>query len=144
MPYHFKLETILNLRRNFEEQACLKLAGEQRTLDNHSTFLAGLQNERATMIVEMEASKKKQMTGAMYSLYVEGIGVQDWRIQVQRNTVEAQKQVVTRVREELAEAVKQRKMIEKIREKDYLNYQREELHREQNENDEQAVLRHNR
>ncbi|MCD6389556.1 MAG: flagellar export protein FliJ [Desulfobulbaceae bacterium] len=144
MPYHFKLETILNLRRNFEEQACLKLAGEQRTLDNHSVFLTGLRTERTTMIAEMEERKKKRMTGAMYSLYVEGIGMQDWRIQVQRNTVEAQKQVLMRVREELAEAVKQRKMIEKIREKDYLNYQSEELRREQNENDEQAVLRHNR
>ncbi len=122
----------------------MKLAGEQQTLDNHSAFLTGLRTERSTMIAEMEASKKKQMTGAMYSLYVEGIGMQDWRIQVQRNTVKAQKQVVMRVREELAETVKQRKMIEKIREKDYLNYQSEELRREQNENDEQAVLRHNR
>ena len=144
MPYHFKLDTLLNLRRNFEEQARLKLAGEQRTLDNHLSFLGGLRKERAAMIDEMEARKKKQMTGAMYSLYVEGIGTQEWRIQVQNNTVEAQKQVVAQTREELAEAMKQRKMIEKIREKDYLNYQREELRREQNENDEQAVLRHNR
>ena len=142
MPYHFKLETILNLRRNLEEQAQLRLAAEQRILSNHNAMLADLQKGRAMMIEEMESRKKKKMSGAVFSLYMDGLINQDWRIGVQQNTIKAQEQVVEQARQELSQAVQQRKIMDKVREKDFLEYRREELRREQIDNDEQAVLRY--
>jgi flagellar FliJ protein len=142
MPYHFKLETILNLRRNLEEQAQLRLAAEQRTLAGHTEKLDDLQRDRVLMINEMERRKKKKMTGAMFSLYMDGVINQDWRIQVQHNTIKAQEQVVEQARQALFSAVQQRKIMDKVKEKDFLQYRQEELRREQIDNDEQAVLRY--
>jgi len=141
MPYHFKLETILNLRRNLEEQAQLRLAAEQRILTGHIVRLENLRRDRVLMIRELERRKKKKMSGAMFALYMDGLINHDWRIQVQENTIKAQEQVVEQVRLALFQAVQQRQIMDKVKEKDFLQYRQEEQRREQIENDEQAVLR---
>lgn len=144
MPYHFKLETLLTLRTNLEEQAQLKFAAQQRILANHVVRLAALREDLQRISLELEERKKKRMNGAMFSLYTEGLRHKEWQIAVQGNSIEAQKQIVEQVRSELAEAVNQRKIMEKVREKDFLNFRREELRLEQLENDELSVLRYKR
>ncbi len=120
----------------------MRFAAEQRTLAVHNARLENLRRDRRLMINEMEERKKEKMSGAMFSLYMDGVISQDWRIQVQCNTVKAQEQVVEQARRELLAAVQQRKIMDKLKENDFLLYRREELRREGIENDEQAVLRY--
>ncbi len=119
----------------------MRLAAEQRIMVNHIRMLDDLRKDREIMINELEKRKRKKMSGAIFSLYMDGVISQDWRIQVHHNTIKAQEQVVEQARQELFEAVKQRKIMEKVKENDFLRYRREELRQEQIENDEQAVLR---
>ena len=60
MPFHFKLESVLTVRRNIEEQAQLDLAREQMVLQNHQLRLAGMKEKRVQLSVDMENRKKKK------------------------------------------------------------------------------------
>jgi len=144
MAYHFKLEPLLTYRRNLEERAQLKLAREQRILGEHIRRLSELRLDRQRIVEDLEERKKRRMPVVLYSFYMECIRNKEREIQVQSNMIEAQKKVVEMVRKELLEKVKERKVIERVREKDYRNYMQEILKKELQEGDEQAVLRYGR
>ena len=144
MPYKFKLETVLTYRQNLEDLAKEKLVREEYILRNHIEGLARLKEEREVMIRDFEERKKRVIAAALYSFYTDGIQLKERAIQIQNNTIESQRQVVAKVRHELLEAVKARKIIEKAKERDYQNYMKEFLRRSQNESDEMAILRFGR
>ena len=144
MAYKFKLEPVLNYRRNLEELAQQKLVSEQQVLKHHRERLARLQTEREQMIADFERRKKEAMPASLFAFHVNGIGRKEGEIQVQKNLVASQRQVVERAREDLHEKVKARKVIERARERDYQKYMKEYLRKEQNASDELAVLRFGR
>ncbi len=141
MAYHYKLETLLRVRRNYEELSQQKLAHEIFVLDNHKQYLEDLKRKRQAIVSSLEEKKKQTATAGTLSLFVDGITSKDREIGVQQNAIEAQKQMVVTARKELHEKVKERKIVERLKEKDFLAYTKEMYRKEQNENDEQAVLR---
>ena len=143
MAYHYKLETLLTVRRNFEEQWQQKLAHEIFVLENHRKYLGDLQAQRLDLVQTFSEYKRKNMQAAMFSIYVEAIEQKDRQINFQHNAIAAQTRTIESVRLELLERVKARKIVERLKEKDYLAYTAEEFRKAQNENDEQAVLRFN-
>lgn len=144
MAYRFRLETVLTYRQNLEELAQQKLATEQIMLKKHLQRLEELRAERQEMIDDFEERKKKSLAAALFSFLMEGINAKEREIQVQRTTVETQRRVVETAREKLKDRIKDRKVIERARERDYQKYMKEFLRKEQNESDEQAVLRYGR
>lgn len=144
MAYRYKLETLLTVRRNFEEQCQQKLAHELYVLENHRLYLEELRRRRAGLVEKLEMRKRGTMSAAMFSFYVDSIANIDRQIQMQEQAIEVQEGIVAEVRVELLGKVKERKIVEKLKENDYRRYCREMLRREQNDNDEQAVLRFGR
>ncbi|MFZ5772301.1 MAG: flagellar export protein FliJ [Desulfurivibrio sp.] len=144
MAFHFRLEAVLTLRKNLEEQAQLKLAREQLMLQRHQLRFAELQEKRRELCEAMEERKKKTMSGSLFLFYMEAMRIQELQLRILQTTIAAQQQVVEKVRSELAEAMKKRKTIEVLREKELQKYLQETRRREQNESDEQALLRHGR
>lgn len=144
MAYKFKLETVITYRQNLEDLAKEKLVREEHILRNHIERLATLKEERQAMIVDLEERKKKSLPASLFSFFMDGIQLKENAIQMQNNTIESQRQVVERVRKDLHEKVKARKVIEKAKERDYQKYLKEYLRREQNESDEMAILRFGR
>ncbi|MEW6520921.1 MAG: flagellar export protein FliJ [Thermodesulfobacteriota bacterium] len=144
MAFHFRLEAVLTLRKNLEEQAQLKLAREQLMLQRHQLRFAELQEKRRELWEAMEERKKKTMSGSLFLFYMEAMRIQELQLRILQTTIAAQQQVVEKVRSELAEAMKKRKTIEVLREKELQKYLQETRRREQNESDEQALLRHGR
>ena len=141
MAYHYKLETLLSVRRNFEEQAQQRLAHEIFVLENHKKYLAELEEERLVLFQTLEERKKETLTAAMYTFYVEAIHMKNRMIAFQHNAVLAQQELIETVRAELLAKVKARKVVERLKEKDFLAWQQEVLRKEQIESDEQAVMR---
>ncbi|MFW8600931.1 flagellar export protein FliJ [Desulfobacterota bacterium M19] len=141
MAYRYKLETLLNVRRNVEEQAQLKLAHELYVLENHKAYLIDLQAKRLEALEALSRYKRGTMAAAMYSFYVENIERKDREIIFQYQAIAAQEQAVAVVRDELVARMKERQIVERLKEKDFKLYRQEELRREQKESDEQAVLR---
>jgi flagellar FliJ protein len=141
MAYHYKLETLLSVRRNFEEQCMQKLAHEVYVLENHRKYLGELRKQRLDLVADLTDYKRGAMQAAMLSFYVDSIDQKDRQIGMQLNAIGAQENAVTEVRLELLEKVKARKIVERLKEKDFIAYTQDELRKTQNEDDEQAVIR---
>jgi len=141
MAYRYKLETLLTVRRNFEEQAEQRLAHELFVLKNHQQYLAELEEQRIVLFETLEERKKQTMSAALFTFYVEAIHAKNRQIAFQKNAVLAQQEMIETVRADLLVKVKARKVVERLKEKDFLVWQQEMLRREQVESDEQAVLR---
>lgn len=141
MAYRYRLETLLTVRRNFEEQAQQRLAHELFVLENHKQHLAELEEERLGLFATLEERKKQTMTAAMFSFYVEAIHMKNRQIAFQHNAVLAQQEMIETVRADLLNKVKARKVVERLKEKDFLAWQQETIRKEQIESDEQAVMR---
>jgi|GEM_PF-1649344 len=144
MAYHYKLESLLRVRQNLEEQCQHKLAHEFFVLDNHKKYLDELRQQRLDFFAALEEEKKKVMSVAMFSFYVEAIHIKNRHIAFQKTAIEAQKAAIENVRAELAEKIKERKVVERLKEKDFLAYTRELQHKIQVESDEMAVMRFGR
>jgi len=144
MAYHFKLETILGLRRNFEELAQQKLARELMTLEAHRQRLSVVRGEREALIGEFEEKKRGLLPSALFVFYMEAIAGKEREIVTVAALVESQRLEVVKAREALAARVKEKKVMEKVRERDFQKYMQERLKKEQKEADEQMVLRFGR
>lgn len=144
MAYHFKLETVLGLRRNLEELAQQKLARELTLLEEHTLRLAALRQQRLELIAEFEEEKNRQMLAPVFAFYMEGIFRKEQEIEAGRALVEAQQEAVSQARRELTGRVQDKKVMEKARERDYQKFLLAGLKKEQNEADEQMMLRFGR
>jgi len=144
MAYHFKLETVLGLRRNLEELAQQKLAREFTLLEQQKLRLAALKQQRQELIIEFEEEKHRQMLAPVFALYVEGISRKEQEVEAGQAQVEVQLGAVARAREELTGRVQDKKVMEKARERDYQKFLLAGLKKEQNEADEMMVLRFGR
>ena len=144
MAFHFKLEQVLTYRRNLEEQAQLNLAKEKTILDNFKMQLATLTTERCAFIDSLEERKKKSVPAAEYSFRMECIEKKEAEIEEQNSVVAKQKRIMEKARFALFERVKERKVIEKLREKDLQEYTKESIRKEQKELDEKATIRFGR
>jgi len=144
MPFLFRFETLLGLRQSLEELAQQKLARELAILADRQRRLEELRLQRQSLIAEFEEKKHRLLAAPLFSFYMEAIGVREQEIAACRFLVQDQQQAVQQKRQELTERVKERKVLEKTREKDRQRFVREQLHKEQMEADEQMVLRFGR
>lgn len=144
MAYHFKLETVLGLRRNLEELAQQKLARELTLLEERKLRLAALKQQRLELIAEFEEEKHQRMLAPVFAFFMEGIFRKEQEIEAGQALMEAQQGAVVQAREELLGKVRDKKVMEKARERDYQKFLLAGLKEEQKEADEQMVLRFGR
>ncbi|MBU2538573.1 MAG: flagellar export protein FliJ [Proteobacteria bacterium] len=144
MAYRFKLETVLGVRRNLEELAQQKLAREIARLEEYRRGLAALKQQRQELIDEFEEKKQRAMPAPLFAFHMEGIFHKEEEIEAGITVVETQQGAVAQAREALVVKMRDKKMMEKARERDYQKYLLAVLKKEQNEADEQMVLRFGR
>ncbi len=144
MAHKYKLETLLKLRERVEEQVKYKLAHEIFVLDNHKLFLGQLREARLDLIKVIEEKKKTTLTATLYNFYSDSLQGQDRQIEFQINAVKAQEGIVEQVRLELEKKSQERRIVERMKEKDFLEYVKETTRKEHNELDELSVLRFGR
>ena len=122
MAFRFKLESVLTVRQNIEEQFQFRLAREQMILNGHTTRLSDLKNRRQDIIASFEEMKKQPLTGSQFRYFMESVRIKEEQIRIQENTIKSQEQVVEEARSKLTQAVQQRKIVEVIREKQLQEY----------------------
>ncbi len=144
MAFNFRFASLLRVRENAEEELQLKMAREQMVLKGYQDFLADLQEQRRQMLADMEERKRKTISGSLFMHYMNGIRSKELEIVIQENTVVYQEKVVSDLRSQLVEAMKERKTMEVIKERDWQDYLQEAKKQEQNLNDEQVILRYGR
>ncbi|WP_192622897.1 flagellar export protein FliJ [Desulfomicrobium macestii] len=141
-PFLFKLEKILEYRRQLEDQAKLALSLTRQQVAEQKLRVDALHKDLEACLVELSAIK--QMTQPELWLW------SGWRkrleldkTQAQAKLVELQKLAETR-RLELVTKAKDRKLLEKLRAKQAEKHVQEEQRKEQKEFDETGTLRHGR
>jgi len=144
MAYSYRLETVLRVRKNLEEQAQYRLAQEINTLERERGVLRELNSQRQLLVGSIEESKSNTITAGTYRFYTESLEALDHRLAAQRTVISRQEGVVSQVRAELGKRVQERQVVVKMKERDYKRYLQEMARKEQNENDEMASLRYGR
>lgn len=144
MAYRFRLQAVLDYRRNLEELAQQQLVDAEGLLARQQARLGEMEEELAGAIAAFEERKQRPMPAPLYGLHVQGLEQREREIAAQKQLIAAQQQAVALARAELLTRVQERKIMEKAREKDQTRYLQEELRKEQKELDEQMVLRFKR
>lgn len=144
-PFVFKLETLLNIRKKREEEANINLSRAKIKLASARELLQSLYDKQTESWDEF---RKKQEQGEILVT-----DFQEWYrfLNFLKEEITNQEQVVERCRQEMLialhaaeEAMKNRKSVEKLREKRFEQYRIELLQEEQKMLDEIAITRHHK
>ncbi len=136
--YKFSMESILNLRENKEKNTMENLAKVQNQLETQKAILKDLIMEEKK--IKSNGTKFKDIHELRHhNLYKEEI---EEKISKQDELIDKTNIKLEEVRRELIEAQKERKIMEKLKEKDMDNYINNMKHLEQKELDEIAVLKY--
>ena len=132
----FRLQTLLNVKIQLENNIKNELGVAIKRLEEEKEILYTMEKQKES--IELEFNEKASFgTKAgelfLFSTFIEKITTD---IKNQKNIIKNSEDNVDKVRERLVKAVQERKVIEKLREKEYVKYTKEQLKKEQKLNDE--------
>lgn len=140
----FKLQSVLDYRRNIEEKILNEFSEKKRELDAEQQKLKQLIKERIDIIDELRKMQNK-------SLHADDIGNRVSYIEQLRKNELVQRKAISQVeaqleakRSELLDAVKKRKVMEKLKERHTEEYESNVRAYEQRDSDEMSVLKYGR
>lgn len=139
--YKFSLQTLLNHRQHHEEMIQKEMAVCGCRLRDEKCLLDQIQRDKDKTI---EENHQKQLQGialsehVLYVNYLEGLAR---NMALQHEKVNASEQQFTEKRQDLIEAVKKRKSLEKLKEKKLAAYTHELMKLDQDFLDEVAICR---
>jgi flagellar FliJ protein len=142
--FNFRLETVLQHRRRIEEGCQRELTAALADLAEEKRALAGIEASRDREREEFQQKLKSNMTASemlLYQRYFDQLAVD---ILEQKRKVAGTAQVFEKRRTELVAALKKRKVLDKLKEKQMTAAAKKGLKQEQNFMNEMAVTRHAR
>lgn len=142
--FKFKLQSVLEYRLNIEEKILNEFSDLKRYLEEQKAVLKALVTEKESLIDDlrnMHNSARKADDIAAILGYVENLR---GREKDQKNVIHKAKEAVEEKRKELVEAVKNRKVMENLRDKHAEAYLKNLNETEQKNSDEMSVLKFGR
>jgi flagellar protein FliJ len=142
--FKFKLQSVLEYRINIEEKILNEFSDVKRYLEEQKAVLRALISERESLINDlrnMQNGKIRADDIATLVQYVENIRVKE---KEQKNVIHKAKEQVENKRKVLVEAVRNRKVMENLRDKQAEDYQNNFNKLEQKNSDEMSVLKYGR
>ncbi|MDR3640495.1 MAG: flagellar export protein FliJ [Humidesulfovibrio sp.] len=138
-PFAFRLEKVLEYRRQLEDQARMALAQAQAQHDAQKRIIADLSMR---MTAHMERGFGRNATQAdiwLWSQYRDALG----KDLIQAKTeLERLASILQVCREEAVLRSREKKLLEKLKDRQAKKYHEQESQREQKEFDEMATIRH--
>ncbi len=138
----FKLQSILNIRIQQEDSKKNELGKAIQLLEVERKKLDGLEYLLEETVKRFNEKTKKSTVHELIE-YNEYLSLLNSRIKTQKENVNNAALYVDKVREELIQAVKERKILEKLKEKKHDEYLIEQKKLEQKTNDEIISYNHN-
>jgi len=137
----FKLEAVLNVKRQQEENIKNELGKAIQRLEAEKQKLERLERNREEIIDEFNNKAKKTTVHKLieFNAY---LSLLKSKISRQKERVNKAAMDVDKIREELVKAVQERKILEKLKEKKYDEYLIEQKKLEQKTNDEIVSYKH--
>jgi flagellar FliJ protein len=142
--FQFKLETVLNVKERREEQLKHELMKLQALKIQEEQLLAEVKEKRA-YISKQKSDENKKGTDIQSLIHFEQyLGVLLKKIDDTKKSIKVLGEKADIKREEVVEASREKKVFEKLKEKQYTEFQRVVIQNEQKMLDEMAVAKFNR
>ena len=122
--FQFPLQKVLSLREMIEESRAITLENSRRALKQEQEKLQNLESRKESLLEEEKSNDMERMTLSLNDLRVsmQYISQLNDMISNQMQQVERSNELVQRERDNLLEASKDRKIVEKLRERHLANY----------------------
>ena len=120
--YRFNLQVLLDYRKRVEEGLQIELSQIQRALEKEKQMLLSYQREKSHYEDELLRREEREINvnqAILYRDYLKGMRV---KIRGQREIVAKIKVNLDKKQEELLDATKKRKVLEKVKEKGWKRY----------------------
>jgi flagellar FliJ protein len=120
--YRFNLQVLLDYRKRIEEGLQIELSQIQRALEKEKQLLLSYQREKSYYEDELVRREEREINvneALLYRDYLRGMRI---KIKEQRETVAKIKMDLDKKQEDLLEATKTRKVLEKVKEKDWKRF----------------------
>jgi flagellar protein FliJ len=142
--FHFRLETLLRQRRHAEEALQCELAEARQALAAEQAALRESRSARQRCMRELRRTRQEHFRAEEVLLYYPYLERLTQAIESRLRRVAAAERRVGQKRHALIEAMKKRKILEKLREKQARVHHAEEAAVEQRMHDEAAAQQHTR
>ncbi|MBW1900928.1 MAG: flagellar export protein FliJ [Deltaproteobacteria bacterium] len=139
--YKFSLKAVLNHRRFIEEKLQKELGQIKEILGNERKRLSDLIRARRKISKELQEKQREIITISEALLHVRFIEQLSRREDLQKKQVLSAEKKVEQKREDLIEAMKNRKVLEKLKEKGWETYKHNMMKKEQEFMNEMAAVR---
>lgn len=137
--FEFSLQKVLDYRQRREEQALRAFAEAQAQLAQERAVLESLLHEREACL--RRSQRRHRLMMSMLTVEQTYLSALEERIVVQRERVTQAERLLEERRQALLEAQRERKALERLREKQYEQWRQEMLRVEQKALDELATMR---
>lgn len=139
MPFHFNLQKVLDFRQQKEEEAKVQLARAEAQVCKGEERLSSLKEQ--FMKAESQVAGKVLQSGErwLHDQFIKGLKADISEAALQLRMF---RQVAEEARKLLASRAMERKLLDKLKEKQKIQYIKDEQKQEQNFNDEIATVRH--
>ena len=142
--YRFKLQALLNHRRHQEEIGQKEMAAAQRDLADAQEKLRRIKNDKRANIQKLKARQKALHNISNIIIFINYIEQLSRKLTAQIQQVDEASENATQKRHNLIAIMKKRKTLEKLKEKERLDYRQKMMQAERKFNDEVAATRHTR
>ena len=137
--FKFKLQSVLDYRLNIEEKILNEFSELKRELDRQKAMLEELKSERESMVAglrNMQSQTIKAHDISSILVYVDRLRESEKQ---QKQVIQQIMEAVDKKRQELVEAVKNRKIMENLKDKQKEEYIKDVNDTEQKDSDEMSV-----
>ena len=132
----FSMQSLLSLKSRMEEQKKQEFGEAINKLEQEKSFLEGLNMEKEHTLLKLRESVNGKISPTDFKNFNNYVEVLKKRIVAQMGVIIETEKYVEKKRLELVEATKERKMLDKLKEKKHEEYIEEEKKQEQKINDE--------
>lgn len=140
----FRLASLLSLKEKIEDQKEMEYGQAVQLLEEEKRRASILKNRRVECIEEFKKKIESDIDTAAVARYNAFLKDLSERIERQDEAVRRAERFVEQKRQELVEAMRERKTYEKLKEKDYETFVEEEKHAEEKETDIVVSYRYSR
>ena len=139
--FRFRFEQVLNVRKLAEEQVLQQFSEQVRGLEVEKERLRSIRGEKAAVLAELMRRQEGSLNAGEIGLAFGYIRDLRQREVAQVVLIADREKTLEAKREELAEAMKRRKIMEILRQKKFEQYWKEWNQRESVELNEQGIIR---
>ena len=140
----FKMQSLLSIKEKLEDKSKTEYGKALNKLEEEKNILLSLENKKQENIAMLKQSIETGVRPNHIDNINKYISFIDKKIQEQQENINKAEEIVEEKRLELLEAMKQRKVLEALKEKEKENYFKEELNKEQKIIDEIVSYKYNK